>query len=128
MIDGLPNILRYGAPLGCPRSGLRCAGALLLKMTKAQDSLRSKCFRGAKSEEEKGLSAFCPREKWGESLLLIFALAPFSARAKRRKPRFFFALCSTETLATQAKHKMVDVQNKNCHFMEDVQQQSSVHT
>ena len=72
-------------------------------------SLRSKRFRGAKSEEETGLSAFCPREKWGESknkkedpLLLIFALAPFFARAKRRKPRFFFALCSTETLATQA--------------------------
>ena len=34
-------------------------------------------------------------------LFLIFALAPFFARAKRRKPRFF-ALCSTETLATQA--------------------------
>ena len=30
-------------------------------------SLRSKRFRGAKSEEETGLSAFCPREKWGES-------------------------------------------------------------
>ena len=30
------------------------------------------------------------------------ALAPFFARAKRRKSRFF-ALCSTETLATQAK-------------------------
>ena len=31
----------------------------------------------------------------------IFAFAPFFARAKRRKSRFF-ALCSTETLATQA--------------------------
>ena len=29
-------------------------------------SLRSKRFRGAKSED-KGFSAFCPREKWGES-------------------------------------------------------------
>ena len=38
-------------------------------------------------------------------LLLIFALAPFFARAKRRKPRFFFALCSTETLATQANKR-----------------------
>ena len=28
-------------------------------------SLRSKRFRGAKSEEETGLSAFCPREKMG---------------------------------------------------------------
>ena len=35
-------------------------------------------------------------------LLLIFALSPFFARAKRRKPRFFFALCSSERLATQA--------------------------
>ena len=35
-------------------------------------------------------------------LLLIFALASFFAPAKRRKPRFFFALSSTETLATQA--------------------------
>ena len=34
-------------------------------------------------------------------LLLIFALALFFARAKRRKLRFF-VLCSTETLATQA--------------------------
>ena len=33
----------------------------------SQNSLRSKRFRGAKSEEETGLSAFCPREKWGES-------------------------------------------------------------
>ena len=30
-------------------------------------SLRSQRFRGAKSEEKMGLSAFCPREKWGES-------------------------------------------------------------
>ena len=30
-------------------------------------SLRSKRFRGAKSEEETGVLAFCPREKWGES-------------------------------------------------------------
>ena len=30
-------------------------------------SLRSKRFRGAKSEEETGLSAFGPREKWGKS-------------------------------------------------------------
>ena len=30
-------------------------------------SLRSKRFRVAKSEEETGLSAFCPGEKWGES-------------------------------------------------------------
>ena len=29
-------------------------------------SLRSKRFRGVKSEET-GFSAFCPREKWGES-------------------------------------------------------------
>ena len=29
-------------------------------------SLRSKRFSGAKSEET-GFSAFCPREKWGES-------------------------------------------------------------
>ena len=31
-----------------------------------QNSLRSKCFPGAKSEET-GFSVFCPREKWGES-------------------------------------------------------------
>ena len=31
-----------------------------------RSSLRSKRFRGAKSEET-GFSAFCPREKWGES-------------------------------------------------------------
>ena len=29
------------------------------------DGLRSKRFRGAKSEET-GFSAICPREKWGE--------------------------------------------------------------
>ena len=45
-------------------------------------SLRSKRFRGAKSEEETGLSAFLPLP---HPLLLIFALAPFFARAKRRK-------------------------------------------
>ena len=36
-------------------------------------------------------------------LLLIFALAPiFRAGKSPKAPRFFFALCSTETLATQA--------------------------
>ena len=30
-------------------------------------SLRSKRFRGAKSEEETGFSASCPSEKWGAS-------------------------------------------------------------
>ena len=33
----------------------------------ASTSLRSKRFRGAKSEEETGLSAICPSEKCGES-------------------------------------------------------------
>ena len=38
----------------------------------------------------------------------IFAFAPFFAREKRQKPRFF-ALCSTETLATQASNPAVPV-------------------
>ena len=50
-------------------------------ISRLDSSLRSKRFRGAKSEEETGLSAFFPRKKWGESTNKI---------------------CSTETLATQA--------------------------
>ena len=42
-----------------------------LSLSTSSDSLRSKRFFGAKSEEGTGLSAFCPREKWGESNIHI---------------------------------------------------------
>ena len=51
----------------------------------------------AKKERRTGVSAFCPRKKWGESHIS----RPIFRAGKTLKTRFF-ALCSTETLATQA--------------------------
>ena len=55
----------------------------------------------AKKEPRTGISAFCPREKWGESQNKERFSRPIFRAGKSLKTRFL-ALCSTETLATQA--------------------------
>ena len=75
----------------------------------SKDSLRSKRFRGAKSEE-RGFPRFA-RAKNGTRAKITppppsyFCFRPIYRAGKTPKTPFF-ALCSTETLATQASQKM----------------------